>query len=165
MYNSQHNLYHLWEGIKRRCYNPNAKNYRYYGGSGITMNENWKNNPQDFISYIVDNIGEKPDSSYSLDRIDGNRGYEPGNVKWSSPLEQKLNQRPQGGSSKYRGVRWKANRNKWFSAIQVNKKHIFLGSFDDEKEAYLTYRNAFKYYHGKFPPYEDLYEEEFASGE
>lgn len=84
--------YKTWESIKQRCYNINKKEYKYYGGRGIVMSDVWKN---DFPSFYQ-HVGKKPSPEYSLDRIDGEKGYEPGNVKWATPYEQWDNRKKRG---------------------------------------------------------------------
>lgn len=82
-----HPLYQTWCNIKQRCSNPNHKDYPRYGGRGIVMCDRWAN---DFGAFLED-IGERPDGSYSLDRIDGDKDYEPENVRWATPEEQARN--------------------------------------------------------------------------
>lgn len=81
--------FRAWCAAKERCYNSNAKHYASYGGRGIRMSENWINDFAAFLSHV----GRKPARGMSLDRIDVNGNYEPGNVKWSTAREQRLNQR------------------------------------------------------------------------
>lgn len=74
--------------MKQRCLNPNAAGYSRYGGAGITVHESWRS----FEAFLCD-MGEKPEpkAEYSLDRIDGGRGYEPGNCRWATRSEQQRN--------------------------------------------------------------------------
>lgn len=83
---SKHYLYAAFKSARRRCNNPADKEYHNYGGRGIR----WL-----FTSFqrFVDEIGERPSKGHSVDRIDGDKHYEPGNVKWSTALEQTLNRR------------------------------------------------------------------------
>ena len=92
-------LYILWVNIKQRCFNT-ADNYKYFnwGGRGITMYEPWINNFQLFKEYI-DNLSPNkeefilanPNQMISLDRIDNNGNYEPGNLRWATNQEQLQN--------------------------------------------------------------------------
>lgn len=75
--------------MKYRCNNPNYHEYRYYGGRGIVVCQRWQ---ADFEAFLTD-MGAKPGSQYSLDRIDVNGNYEPGNCRWATPLEQRHNRR------------------------------------------------------------------------
>lgn len=81
--------YKIWKGIVKRCCNPNCSGYEYYGGRGITIHPQWKN---DFISFL-DHIGKRPSKKHSVDRIDNSKGYVPGNVRWATRLEQNNNSR------------------------------------------------------------------------
>ena len=85
-------LYNTWIGIKARCYNPNHKKYKYYGGEGKFLNTDWIKNYTLFKQWILENIGERPDG-YTLDRKNGDLGYIPGNLRWASSLEQNNNRR------------------------------------------------------------------------
>lgn len=78
-----------WSDIKSRCYNPKVKNYASYGGRGIIVCDRWKNSFDDFLS----DVGVRPSSKHSLDRIDNNGPYAPGNCKWSTKKEQNNNTR------------------------------------------------------------------------
>lgn len=83
-----HYLYKLWTAIKSRCGNLNNE---FYGGRGIKVGPDWINDFPVFADHILTDIGHKPTTKHSLDRIDNNLGYHRGNVKWSTPLEQMAN--------------------------------------------------------------------------
>ncbi len=87
-----HPLYHTWKSIKYRCYNPRSKSYKNYGGRGIKISDLWVDNFTAFEEWIDSNLGQKP-YDYSLDRIDNNGDYEPGNLRWASAQEQRRNTR------------------------------------------------------------------------
>lgn len=87
-------LYALWLAIINRCECPNAGNFRLYGGRGIAMHAAWRANFLEFESYVARELGEKPTPAHSLDRIDNNRGYEPGNLRWATGSQQMRNRRP-----------------------------------------------------------------------
>jgi hypothetical protein len=77
--------YRSWSAMMGRCYQPKTGNFKYYGGAGIRVCARW----HDFLMFLVD-VGPRPDGT-SLDRIDGARGYEPGNVRWATPETQNNN--------------------------------------------------------------------------
>lgn len=81
--------YRAWCYIITRCTNPNAKSYRYYGARGITICDTWRNS---FEAFLAD-VGPRPSDKHSIDRIDVQKGYEPGNVRWATKTEQMRNTR------------------------------------------------------------------------
>lgn len=84
---TNHPMYQTWLGMKQRCSNPNHKDYHRYGGRGISVCPRWE---KDFAAFLSD-VGERPSSKHSLDRIDRDGNYEPGNVRWATPTEQARN--------------------------------------------------------------------------
>jgi hypothetical protein len=86
-------LYETWSSIKQRCYNRNNKDFKYYGGRGIGLSKEWYNNFELFYNYIIENLGLRPTKQHSIDRIDNNEHYVPGNLKWSTKSEQVNNRR------------------------------------------------------------------------
>lgn len=81
---SKHPLYTEWKTMKRRCYDKKMINYRWYGGKGITVCDEWKNNAPAFIDWALRN-GWQP--GLSIDRIDTCKNYEPQNCRWITKLE------------------------------------------------------------------------------
>ena len=86
-----HPLYRAWAAMISRTTDPNSQNYHNYGGRGITVCDRWRD-ARLFIEDIERDLGPRP-ADHSLDRIDNESGYRPGNVKWSTSSEQVLNQR------------------------------------------------------------------------
>lgn len=78
--------YSTWCGIKQRCYSPSRKDWHIYGGRGIAMCDRWKNSFEAFYS----DMGPRP-KGYSIERIDANGNYEPGNCVWASAKTQSFN--------------------------------------------------------------------------
>lgn len=86
--------FRAWSGAKNRCCNTNNKDYYNYGARGIRMCEEWLH---DFPAFL-EHIGPQPPQpegkiEYSLDRIDNNGNYEPGNVRWAMAEQQSRNRR------------------------------------------------------------------------
>ena len=87
-----HKYYERWQNMKARCYNPNNKRYTDWGGRGIIVCDEWKYDAKTYINYIS-NLEDAGLKDYSVDRINNDKNYEPGNLKWSTDSEQSLNQR------------------------------------------------------------------------
>lgn len=80
--------YRSWKAMIARCEYPKTRGYRYYGGRGITVCKRWRNS---FLAFLED-MGERPEGT-SLDRIDSDSNYEPGNCRWATAVEQRANRR------------------------------------------------------------------------
>lgn len=85
----RHELYTCWNNMIQRCTNPSHPGYKFYGGRGITVCERW----HDFPFFLAD-VGERPGRDLSIDRIDNDGNYEPGNVRWADRKTQTMNRRP-----------------------------------------------------------------------
>ena len=81
--------YRTWQAMKTRCYNPKSKWFEYWGGRGIEVCDRWRNN---FDAFLAD-VGRRPGDGYSLDRIENDLNYQPGNVRWATQYEQAKNRR------------------------------------------------------------------------
>ena len=81
-------VYRVWQAMKNRCYNPKQRAYPYYGGRGISVCGRWR---ESFSSFLSD-MGMPP-TGMSLDRIDNDGNYEPGNCRWATTLQQRHNRR------------------------------------------------------------------------
>lgn len=82
-------LYTIWQVMLQRCYNPNNTNYHHYGGRGVTVCDQWRTSFETFMH----DVGPRPTSKHTLDRIDNNGAYAPGNTQWSLQTRQIRNSR------------------------------------------------------------------------
>lgn len=108
----KHELYRSWSAMINRCLNPNNSSYASYGERGITVCDRWR---EDFQNFLAD-VGERPPGT-SLDRINPDGNYEPGNCRWASPKVQRNNLSVQGEA----GGRAAISRSKieWWRAWRI----------------------------------------------
>jgi hypothetical protein len=81
--------YLAWRAMLNRCRKKSGPTYKVYGARGIKVCRRWE---ESFAVFLSD-VGPRPSSSHSIDRIDNDAGYSPENVRWSTPLEQGRNKR------------------------------------------------------------------------
>ena len=79
--------YEAWEHIVQRCTNPKCKVWKDYGGRGITVCAEWRDNFEAFLAHV----GKRPSPKHSIDRIDNDGNYEPGNMRWATMTQQHRN--------------------------------------------------------------------------
>jgi len=125
---TKHYLYDTWRSMKQRCSDKSRVEYKYYGGRGIILCDEWKDSVA-FITYVEEALGPRPDG-YTLDRIDNNKGYIPGNVRWASMSEQNRNKRSWG-----KGYTFHKRIRKWMVQWNVGGKQCYYGTYKTEEEA------------------------------
>lgn len=99
-----HTLYTIWVNMNARCHDKSNKGYKDYGGRGIKVYQPWRaawaggpedgSGVQNFIEYMESTLGPKPTPEHSIDRVDNDEGYVPGNLRWADKAEQVANRRP-----------------------------------------------------------------------
>lgn len=124
--------YHIWVNMRQRCNNPRHYQYRYWGGKGIKVCERWD---EDFYAFRSD-MGNRPSAKHSIDRIDGNKDYEPSNCRWATPEQQSQNR---ALTHKYgRPNINKTASGRYMARVRHNGKRYSLGNFDTPEEAAKT---------------------------
>jgi hypothetical protein len=125
--------YSSWKAMIQRCTNPNAPNFKWYGGRGITVCDRWR---PSFVAFLED-MGERPLGT-SIDRIDPNGHYEPFHrdtgerqCRWGTKEEQGETTRIR--TSKFQGV-GRSGRS-WSSHFFRNGERIHIGTYDTELKA------------------------------
>jgi hypothetical protein len=87
---TKHPEYSSWKGMISRCYREKDKDFRYYGARGVTVCQRWIDS---FEAFLCD-MGPRPSSQHSIDRINTFGPYEPINCRWATMDEQNANRRP-----------------------------------------------------------------------
>lgn len=130
--------YWIWHNMRKRCDNPSNKDYKHYGGRGITYSEKWNT-----FSGFWEDMGEGYSERLTLDRIDVNGDYSKDNCRWVSSSYQRYNERPRKSNTSSRvGVFWDKRLNKWVASIKKDKKSYHLGVFKDFEDAVKAREDA-----------------------
>ena len=131
-------LYRIWRNIKDRVLNPKKERYINYGGRGITICEEWKN---DFMSFYIWAMENGYSDELSIDRIDNDGNYCPENCRWTTPTIQSRNQRIQkNNTSGYKGVYYYKSTGKYQASIKDGKQK-YLGLYPTAVEGAIAYNN------------------------
>lgn len=132
-------FYLKWASMISRCKNPNHSAYRDYGGRGIQVCDRWlyfENFKDDLYESYLEHVGKYGEKETTLDRIDVNGNYEPGNVRWATLSEQARNKRRIiVDDSSYEGVNFSNKSGKWEVTIGINGKRYYLGSYESHRKA------------------------------
>ena len=134
----KHPLYGIWNNVKSRCSNKNNKDYKDYGGRGITICDEWKGGPKSFIEWSENNGWKK---GLYIDRKNNDGNYCPSNCRFVTSFINSQNTRllQRNNTSGYRGVSWRGRDKKWAFEIGINGERRYLGSFDSKKLSAIRY--------------------------
>lgn len=128
--------YQAFHQTKNRCNNPNNGRYKDYGGRGIKMCDRW--NGMNGYQNFLEDMGERPDGM-TLDRIDNEKGYSPGNCRWTTYKVQSLNKRSyKNNTSGIKGVSLHKSTGLWMSHIRIEGKGF--SQYFHSKEAAIQAR-------------------------
>lgn len=134
--------------MKQRCLDPKSQGYKHYGARGITICEEWYADFLVFEAWAKAN-GYKP--GLQIDRIDPNKGYEPGNCRFVTISQNVRNQRRRrSNTSGYKGVSLNKRMGKWSATIRYDGKSHHLGFFEDPVIAAKVYDAEALKYHGEY---------------
>lgn len=129
-------LYRIWKNIKQRCTNKKLNNFKNYGGRGILLDNEWKNNYEIFKEWALKNGYE---DTLSIDRIDNDGNYEPDNCRWTDKSTQNSNKRKNCKFlNNYIGVYFDKRRDIYRSELRFKNKTIIIGYFKSEKQAAIA---------------------------
>lgn len=133
-----HKLYKIYKNIIERCEREKHKSYKDYGGRGITICKDWREN---FINFYIWSINNGYDNSLSIDRKNNDGNYEPSNCRWTTKEVQSRNTRKliSTNTSGYRGISFHGRDKKWVATISVSNKSIHLGYFIDKVDVAKAY--------------------------
>lgn len=134
--------YKAWLGMKARCYNKKYGHYDRYGGRGIIVCDEWKNN---FLQFYED-MGKKPSSDYQLDRINNDGNYCKENCRWVTPSQNCYNRTRYHNKTGFTGVSVNTSSGRFSAWYSLNRKHIQVGTYDTPEEAYKARVEAMKKY-------------------
>lgn len=114
-----HRLYRIWQGMKNRCYNPKNIKYYCYGGRGIIICDEWKNDFNIFYDWAIAN-GYK--NNLSIERINVNGNYEPSNCTWANAKKQ-ANNRTSNHPIFYNNERHSISE--WAEILKINRSTLW----------------------------------------
>ena len=136
--------YHSWGAMKARCYNKHNVDYKDYGDIGITVCDRWIE-PKTGFSNFLEDLGLKPTSRHTIERLDVNKGYSKDNCRWATKSEQSLNQRKMAGTHcKYKGVFYRGDEYKYKKPYYVHINHKYIGTYATQREAAEAYDREFE---------------------
>jgi len=137
-------LYHTWDAMKQRCANNRNCRYRYYGGRGIAVCDEWL----EFESFRNWAMANGYQDGLTIERINNDGNYEPKNCTWIPKGEQWRNRRDRETESGIRGVSWDKRRARWRARVSFQGRERYHHSFLDFEAASLAVSKARSEIHG-----------------
>ena len=119
---TQHPLYKTWDAMHYRCYSKSSSDYKIYGGRGIKVSHKWHRDNPKGIENFIDDMGDKPSSNHSIDRIDVNGNYSPKNCRWAKSKTQAINRR---NTKKYVAYGKRGTITAWAKYLSIAKSTIY----------------------------------------
>lgn len=114
--------YVCYHHLKGKCYNPNNPDYKYYGGRGITISDDWL---ESYANFLRD-VGRSPSKDFTLERRDVDGNYCKENCYWASRQVQASNRRKrEGTTSDYIGVTYHKVTGKYYGKVYYKGKYVF----------------------------------------
>lgn len=155
-------LYHIWNGMKARCYIKSHNRYEHYGAKGIIVCDEWKNDFQAFYDWAIQSGYDENAlrNECTLERKDVNGNYSPENCCWANATIQCINQNLRKDNiTGIRGVNWDKQSNRWQAQLQINKEKVLNEYFDHFDDAVKARLEAEVKYYGEFASQQHLYEQ------
>ena len=147
---SKERIHKEWRGILHRCKNPSASHYENYGGRGITVCDEWK---EDFMAFYEWSMQNGYADNLTLDRKDNDKGYSPDNCRWVTHMENCHNRGVRKDSSTGCAgvtIRELASGKIWYRVhITTDYKRVYVGKYESLDEAIKARKEAEKKYWGK----------------
>lgn len=133
-------IYNIWYEMNKRCSDPKADNFERYGGSGVTVCDEWRNDFKAFYEWSKNNGYE---DDLTIDRVDSKKPYNPENCRWADYYVQMQNRGKMGNNtSGVNGVSFNKKINKYSAYIRRNDIKKNLGSFETLEEAAKARKRA-----------------------
>lgn len=133
-------IYHIWQGMRYRCYTKTCSTYKNYGAKGIKVCDEWRNSFAKFYKWSIKN---NYNDNLTIDRINPKGDYEPNNCRWVDWNTQSNNKELLStNTSGYVGLSWSNKYKKWICNISLNNKSKRIGAYNTQKEG-IEARNKF----------------------
>ncbi len=131
-------LHRIWTKMRTRCMNPKGDASKYYYDKGITVCPEWDS----YLAFKKWSLNNGYEETLTIDRKNGNSGYEPTNCRWVNKSIQAANTKIRSdNSSGFRGVSWHEGDKKWRARVNYEGKTHYIGNFDSKINAAIEYNN------------------------